>query len=99
MPDKHASFYEQVYSQDNKDDRPHGWIQWKGTDVCIDLHCACGHHGHCDASFFYFYRCPGCGASYAVGQVVKLIRLTDEQVKHVEQDTCGFTEDTIEEKP
>lgn len=23
-------------------DKPHGWIQWKGTDVCVDIYCKCG---------------------------------------------------------
>lgn len=38
-------------------ERPFGWIQWKGTNVCIDLHCECGAHGHVDAEFLYFVRC------------------------------------------
>ena len=75
------SFYEQISSQDFPcDNIPHGWIQWKGTDVCIGLHCMCGYHGHVDAEFFYYYKCPKCEAKYAVGQIVKLIPLSDEQL-------------------
>jgi hypothetical protein len=59
--------------------KPHGWIQWKGTDVCIDLHCVCGHHGHFDGDFFYYYQCPACGARYAVGMNVALIPMTEQQ--------------------
>jgi len=29
--------------QETYEGRPHGWVQWKGTDVCMDVHCACGH--------------------------------------------------------
>jgi len=83
-------FYKQVYSQDNPDNIPHGWIQWKGTDVCVDLHCACGHHGHFDGYFFYFYECPACRAKYALGQNVKLIPLTEEQAQHVTTEHVGF---------
>lgn len=72
--------YHQIYARDNLADEPHGWIQWKGTDVCMDVHCACGHHGHIDADFFYHYECPECHAKYAVGQVVKLIPLTSNEV-------------------
>lgn len=36
---------------------PHGWIQWKGTSVCMDVHCACGAHGHVDADFAYTLKC------------------------------------------
>jgi len=59
-------------------DGPQGWIQWKGTSVCMDLFCECGHHGHVDADFFYFYKCSQCGKRYGVGQTVKLIPLEDE---------------------
>lgn len=56
----------------------HGWIQWKGTDVCVDVHCKCGTHGHFDGMFLYFYKCPGCKDVFAVGQVVRLYPLTPE---------------------
>lgn len=62
------------------DDEPHGWIQWKGTDVCIDLHCACGTHGHFDGMFMYQVKCADCGQHYAVGSNVVLAPMTEEQV-------------------
>jgi hypothetical protein len=83
-------FYDAVYSQDNPEGPAHGWIQWKGTEVCIDLHCVCGNQSHFDGDFFYHYKCPKCGAKYAVGQVIKLIPLTKEQVKIVERSKGGF---------
>lgn len=61
------------------EDGPHGWVQWKGTDACVDLHCICGYLGHIDSDFFYRYRCRECGRRYAVGQYVRLIELTDEE--------------------
>lgn len=76
----------------------HGWIQWKGTDVCIDLHCKCGFLGHFDGDFLYFYECPQCHAKYAVGQIVKLIPLTDEQEKHVETECFGFMTCDLDEE-
>ena len=54
----------------------YGWIQWKGTNACLDLWCVCGAHGHVDAWFAYAYRCAACGRHYAVGQTLKLIELT-----------------------
>jgi len=63
------------------DDEPHGWIQWKGTQVCIDLHCACGTHGHLDVDFMmYQVKCTDCGQHYAVGSNVVLAPMTEEQV-------------------
>jgi hypothetical protein len=87
----HLEFYEAVYSKDNSSERPHGWIQWKGTDVCMDVYCECGHHGHVDSDFFYYYECSACHKKYAVGQTIKLIPLTQKQIEYVESgQTVGF---------
>lgn len=74
-------------------DRPYGWIQWKGTDVCIDLHCVCGHHGHFDGDFFYYYQCPECKAKYAVGMNVALIPLTEQQSSEAMHEFCTDNDD------
>ncbi len=50
------------------------FIQWKGTKVCMDFHCPCGHHSHFDAMFAYNVRCAGCGAVFQLGTQVKAIR-------------------------
>ena len=51
---------------------PHGWIQWKGTDVCMDVHCACGEHTHIDSSFTYHIKCGKCGQVYECDGHIKL---------------------------
>lgn len=94
----YKSFYEQVYSQDfNVNNIPYGWIQWKGTDVCMDMYCKCGYHGHMDTDFLYHYECPKCKTKYAVGQNIKLIELTSEQSEEVTRrsnfKTCTLKED------
>lgn len=87
-------YYKQVYSRDNPEGENYGWIQWKGTDVCIDLHCSCGYHGHVDGDFFYHYECVGCGKKYTVGQNVKLIPLTEEEAQFIEDGGgTGFIRD------
>lgn len=70
---------------------PFGWIQWKGTNVCMDIHCPnCG-LGHIDAEFAYYIRCS-CGQIYAVSGFVKLIPVGEEyadgalSLKDVESD-------------
>jgi len=40
------------------------FVQWKGTDACLDLHCVCGYHGHVDAEFAYGVQCYGCDRVY-----------------------------------
>lgn len=39
----------------------HAFIQWKGTDVCLDFYCECGEVGHFDGYFAYELKCPTCG--------------------------------------
>lgn len=92
----HEQFWEDIAAADRPLGRAHGWIQWKGTMVCIDLHCKCGHHGHFDGEFFYFYECPNCKAKYAVGQNVKLIPLTVEQIEYVTTEQSGFQTSTLD---
>ena len=60
-------------------DGPHGWIQWTGTDVCMDVRCECGQISHIDSDFVYTLRCPHCGRVYAVSAYVKLVELTSDE--------------------
>jgi hypothetical protein len=46
------------------------FIQWKGTEVCLDFYCPCGVQGHVDADFAYFLRCPACDTTYELGSQV-----------------------------
>lgn len=39
---------------------PHAFVQWKGTNVCMDFHCNCGAFCHFDGYFAYAVRCPHC---------------------------------------
>jgi len=40
---------------------PRTFVQWKGTDVCMDFDCICGASGHIDGFFVYCVKCPKCG--------------------------------------
>lgn len=64
--------------QDNKQGRPHGWIQWKGTNVCMDIHCECGAHMHIDDDFVYYIKCPHCKRTYFCNGHIQLIELEEE---------------------
>jgi len=48
------------------------FIQWKGTDVCMDFHCECGEHNHYDGFFAHYVRCAGCGQVYELDTKVKM---------------------------
>lgn len=62
---------------------PHGWLQWKGSNVCIDFHCACGHHSHIDADFVYYIRCPKCKQTYSMNPNIEAIPLNVEETQYV----------------
>jgi hypothetical protein len=66
--------------------KPLALLQHKGTNVCMDVHCVCGHHSHFDTDFTYFLRCPKCDALYAVGHVLALHPLPKEQAEFILQD-------------
>jgi len=36
------------------------FVQWKGTNVCLDFTCECGAEGHFDGFFCHALRCPRC---------------------------------------
>lgn len=73
------------------DDEPHGWIQWKGTNVCVDLHCVCGTLGHVDGDFVYQVKCNDCGQHYAMGMNIVLAPMSEEQVKAAKAAYPGVT--------
>lgn len=51
------------------------FIQWKGTDICLDWYCDCGELNHEDGDFCYEVECPKCGAVYALGTKISLRKL------------------------
>ena len=48
------------------------FIQWKGTDLCMDFHCECGEHNHYDGFFAYYVKCAGCGQVYEMDTKVQM---------------------------
>ena len=54
------------------DARPNTFIQWKGTDVCIDLYCTCGEQCHFDGFFLYAWQCPYCKRCWEMSCVVEM---------------------------
>lgn len=55
------------------------FIQWKGTDVCMDFHCDCGESYHVHGDFVYVLECPACGAKYELGTQVRARKLADQE--------------------
>lgn len=60
--------------------RPSGFIQWKGTDVCLDCFCVCGGSFHIDADFCYAVKCPHCGIRLEVSASIELRAIPADEV-------------------
>lgn len=52
------------------DTTPSAFLQWKGTDVCMDFYCKCGAHCHFDGAFAYCVKCPHCKTVYEMPHTV-----------------------------
>ena len=63
-----------------KTHRPHTFIQWKGTDVCMDFTCVCGACSHFDEEFLYFVKCVACDRIFVIGTRVVAVQVTPEHV-------------------
>ena len=63
--------------QNTFEGKPHGWIQWKGTNVCVDIHCACGEVSHYDGDFMYSIKCPACERIHFCNGHIELIELEE----------------------
>ena len=68
------------------------FIQWKGTEVCIDIRCPCGETSHFDGGFAYYLRCPSCGAIYEMGTQVKMRRLASDEEAPEAATQTGFVD-------
>jgi hypothetical protein len=75
-----------------KMERPYAFIQWKGTDVCMDFKCLCGGQFHLDAYFCYKVRCGGCGREYEMSCHIEA-RLITEEEKEKDPDRRDFVKE------
>jgi phage FluMu protein Com len=71
--------------QERYKDLPHGWVQWKGTDVCMDIYCKCGYHSHIDDSFTYYIKCPKCKTVYFCNGHIEFIEIEQEPMNCVKE--------------
>lgn len=56
---------------------PYSYVQWKGTNVCMDVHCTCGATYHVDADFAYALKCMECGQVYEMPTYVALMPVAE----------------------
>ena len=51
---------------------PHAWIQWKATNVFMEVSCKCGAQLAVGGAYAYHIKCPHCGQVYECGGFIKL---------------------------
>lgn len=61
--------------------RPNAFIQWKGTNVCLDFYCICGEQFHLDEEFVYAVECPYCYKKYEMSAMIEARELSDEELE------------------
>jgi len=64
--------------------KPHGFVQWQGTTVCMDLWCEeCKSSTHfCGQGFTFAVSCAACGRAYFVNPHVEMVLMTKEEEAH-----------------
>lgn len=67
-------------------ENPYGFVQYKGTSICMDLNCECGHLSHVDGDFVYMVQCPRCRRTYLLPCFIKLILLEEEYLKSAKEE-------------
>lgn len=84
----------------NRTDKPNAFIQWKGTDVCMDFYCECGAHCHFDGYFAYVVKCPHCEIVYEMPYMIyprkgNSNNVPDDLIKTLETDIDKFVEEAL----
>ena len=59
---------------------PYAFVQWKGTNVCMDFQCECGANCHFDGFFAYTVECPHCHLVYRMPSNVFPKKMTADEV-------------------
>ena len=86
---KWQSLHPRTKIQFNTEIDPHGWIQWKGTSVCMDAYCSCGFQSHVDAEFAYFFKCPECERVYEINGHVEFIQVKNPEEQDIHAVVTG----------
>jgi hypothetical protein len=50
---------------------PEVFLQWKGTDACLDLYCTCGEQFHFDGYFADELTCGNCGQTWELPHMLQ----------------------------
>lgn len=82
------------FNPDSDWKRPSVYIQYKGSNICIDFHCLCDQEnehtgvGHFDGDFAYALQCSRCGRVYEMPTelALTLVETTEFQPRVIHPD-------------
>lgn len=92
MTKKAKNWQEAMNIEEQYKDLPHGRLQWKGTDACMDFYCKCGAHLHFDVDFLYNIKCGHCNTVYWLNPHIEAIEL---EVPMSDNLQVGLDEDIL----
>ena len=61
------------------------FLQYKGTDICLDFYCTCGAQGHFDGFFAHRLKCPKCNQEWVMPHNLVAHKPTPEDYPHEPQ--------------
>jgi len=65
------------------------FIQWKGTDICMDFYCKCGYYNHYDGYFAYHVQCFGCKQIYKMADSIEMEEvLASDSIEPIQDYNC-----------
>jgi len=91
MTDKKSPYEYQREVDPYPENGTHTFVQWQGTNVCMDFHCKCGMHMHFDTDFLFFVQCCGCNTKYIMSSYVRAIEVPPELDEQVSKESCLWT--------
>lgn len=50
----------------------YAFIQYKNTDICVDIECLCGESFHYDGYFAYYLQCPNCNQIFKLNTHIEI---------------------------
>ena len=56
----------------------HVFLQFKNTDICIDIYCTCGEQCHYDGYFARFVKCAYCGQMWIIPHLIPITVMTSD---------------------
>lgn len=60
--------------------RPTTFLQWKGTEVCMDVYCVCGSQFHIDDYFAYAVQCLKCKRRYEMSTRIEMREMSPDEI-------------------